>query len=241
MEKLKQSIINNYNEDIKHFIKNELKPNGYIITNNGIYQINAFTNEFEHKDMDNVINLINEHVTNYWSIPYEMQKEIIQNNCFEILPATTTMACDNYLEYVNMAHNMVNDKDLQKEVKELIKENEKRHKKVFQGGYNSPEHQSQVLINNNVFYSNGYWIFDKKQNRFVQIGSNEIMEMLRQNFKQFNATKLDIKDYMTVTWPLLITKTNIPIRYNNQMTNKLKMDEIKKDYTKIDKLIRSYT
>jgi len=239
MEKLKQSAIKQYDDDIKGFIKNELKPHGYIITNKGICQINAFANQFDMVEMDIIMDLINDHVTNYWGIPYEMQKEIIKNGCLELLPMTTKDALDHYLEYVTISSTMIDDKDLQNQVNELIKTNEKKHKKAFKGGYNSPEYQSQVLINNNVFLcNNNYWIFDKKQSKFLKIGGKDIAQMMVKEYgKNFNATPIDIMEYMRISYPFFVTKTDLPLRYNNQMVNKSKLEVLKKDYAKINKII----
>lgn len=241
MEKLKQSIIKHYDDDIKKFINDELKQNGYIITNKGICQINAFNGTFDMLEMDNIIDLVNNHVTNYWSMPFEMQKEIIKNSCLEILPMTTKDALDNYLEYVAISNKMIDDKALHKKLDELLKENKQKHKKPFKGGYNAPEYQSQVLINNDVFLDNGnYWIYDKKQNKFVKIGRNEIIQMLVKEYgKNFNATEYEIMDYMRVSYPFFVTNTNLPVTYNNNIAYKSKIMELKKDYDKINKIIRN--
>lgn len=242
MENLKQSIIKTYNDNVNHFIKDELKPTGYFIINNDVYQLNPFANTFNFVEGDVIINLIDDHIPNFWGVPYDLQKDIIKNNCLEVLPVTTEAALKNYFEYVEISEKMISDKDLQNMVNDLIKTNQKNHKKVFKGGYDSPEYQSQVLINNNVFYdNNNYWMFDKKQKMFIQIGSDDISKMLINEYgNKFNATSIDILEYMRVSYPFFVTKTDLPKVYNEQKNNKLKLNDLKQDYENINKLIRNY-
>ncbi len=243
MEKLKQSIIKHYEEDIKQFIKKELKPNGYIITNKGICKINAFNKAFDMVEIDNIIGLINDHVANYWSVPYEMQKDIVKNSCLELLPMTTKDALDHYLEYVEISNKMIDDKTMSKSLSNLLKENKKRHKKVFKGGYQAPEYQAQALVNNDVFISGkNYYIYKKEDDAFIKLGINNILYYLQQEFdNKIMATPYDIMDYCKVSYPFFVTKSDIPIKYNDNKTYKTKLNDLKKDYAKINKLVRDCT
>ena len=67
----------------------------------------------------------------------------------------TETEINNYIDYIRTNETIMNEKQLKKDKDRLIKENEKRHKPVFKGGVNSPEYQSQALINENIFYDNG--------------------------------------------------------------------------------------
>ena len=240
MEKLKQSALKHYEDDIKQFIKNELNPHGYIITNKGIFKINSFNQAFDMVDIDIIIDLINDHVANYWSIPYEMQKEIIKNNCLELLPMTTKDALDNYLEYVSISNKMMDDKEMGKALSHLLKENKKRYKKVFEGGREAPEFQAQALINNDVFISGDeYYIYKKEDDAFIKLAVNNVMYYLQKEFsKTIYATPMDIRGYMQVSYPFFVTKSDIPIKYNNNKVYKSKLNDLKKDYAKINKLVR---
>lgn len=240
MEKLKQSIIKHYEDDIKQFIKKELKPNGYIITNKGICKINPFDQAFDMVEMDGIIDLINDHVANYWSIPYEMQKEIIKNNCLELLPMTTKDALDNYLEYMTISSKLIDDKEMGKALSNLLKQNKKRHKKVFKQGNQAPEYQAQALINNDVFISNGgYYIYNKDRDEFIKLTIGNIMWYLLKEFdNKIYDNEYTILDYCKISYPFFVTKSDIPIKYNNNKEYKTRLNDLKKDYTKINKLVR---
>ena len=242
MKELKENIIKKYQRATKKFIKNELLKKGYIKTpENEILKLNPFKREFELIDIPSIINIINCYVPNFWNIAPEKQTNIILNNFLELLPVATETEINNYIEYIRTNETIRNEKQLKKDKDRLIKENEKRHKPVFKGGVNSPEYQSQALINENIFYDNGnYFIYDNKTDLFKKLTNNDIIQYLLKHYKNLNCTPIDIMGYMTTSYLFFVTNSNIPNKYNMNKEKIKKVSELKNDFEKVNKIIKTF-
>lgn len=242
MKELKENIIKKYQRATKKFIKNELLKKGYIKTpENEILKLNPFKREFELIDIPSIINIINCYVPNFWNIAPEKQTNIILNNFLELLPMATETEINNYIDYIRTNETIMNEKQLKKDKDRLIKENEKRHKPVFKGGVNSPEYQSQALINENIFYDNGnYFIYDNKTDLFKKLTNNDIIQYLLKHYKNLNCTPIDIMGYMTTSYLFFVTNSNIPNKYNMNKEKIKKISELKNDFEKVNKIIKTF-
>lgn len=246
MEQLKESILKKYQRATKKFIKNELKPKGFIINEQGIFKLNVFLNEFVLIDIEQILKIINENVFNWWEIPTETQKEIIYNNMVELIPNATINEINNYLYYNNTKNNIVGSSELKNDVKTLLNQNKANYKTVYQGGYNSPEYQSQALINNDVFYYNGvYYKFNNENKLFDKITNKDIYNILVKEFKDIKRDNeqlllMDIRTYMRDYYKNYVKNSVIPSKYNRNKKAIAKLNEIKPDYEKVNKIISSF-
>ena len=242
MKELKENIIKKYQRATKKFIKNELLKKGYIKTpENEILKLNPFKREFELIDIPSILNIINCYVPNFWNIATETQTNIILNNFLELLPMATETEINNYIDYIRTNETIIDEKQLKKDKDRLIKENEKRHKPVFKGGVNAPEYQSQALINENIFYDNGnYFIYDNKTDLFKKLTNNDIIQYLLKHYKNFNWTPIDIIGYMKTSYLFFVTNSNIPSKYNMNKEKIKKISELKNDFEKVNKIIKTF-
>lgn len=244
MNELKKNILKKYQRATKKFIKNELLKKGYIRTpENEILKLNVFNNWFDVVDIESIINIINNYVPNFWNIAPETQKEIINNNLIELLPTATETETTNYINYYMLNEKVINEKELKQQVKELIKTNENKHKPIFKGGYQAPEFQSQALINRNVFYckdTQKYYIYNENENKFIALTPNEILNYIKSDFKNLNATKYDIMDYMKTSYLFFVTKSKLPLTFNNNRQSLKLMDMYKNDFEKINKIVSTF-
>lgn len=245
MEQLKESILKKYQRATKKFIKNELKQKGYILTpEHEILKLDVFNNKWNVQELEQVTELINNYVFNWWNIPTETTNEIILNNLIELLPVANKEQLTNYINYIETSKDIIKPKELKKQVKELISNNEKRHKQVFNGGINSPEYQSQALINNNVFYdktTSNYYIFKKENNKFVKLTNMNILYYLEQEFnKNIPCDPFSIMDYMKTSYLFFVTNSNLPSRYNTNLKRLEFCDRTKNDYELINKIVSSF-
>lgn len=242
METLKENIIKKYQRATKKYIKNELLKKGYIKTpENEILKLNPFKIEFELIDIPTIINIINIYVPNFWNIAPEKQINIILNNFLELLPMATENELNNYINYIRTNKTIMNEKQLKKDKDRLIKENEKRHKPVFKGGVNSPEYQSQALINENIFYDNGnYFIYDKETDLFKPLTNGNIAYYLLKHYKNLNCTPIDINDYMKTSYLFFVTNSDIPNKYNANKEKIKIVSELKNDFEKVNKIIKTF-
>ena len=242
MQELKETILKKYQRATKKFIKNELLKKGYIKTpGNKILKLDPFNYCFIVVDIESIINLINNYVSNFWNIAPETQKDIITNNLIELLPMATEQETEQYINYYNASKNIKNEKELNNNVKALLNQNKKNIKPVFKGGANAPEYQSQALINNNVFYCNqNYYKFDDKEKEFIKLNANDILKYVKSSFENVNIDKLDIMDYMKASYLFFVINTDLPIIYNNNKSKLKTMEHNKTSYEKINKIVSTF-
>lgn len=243
MNKLKETILKDYIVNVTDYVK-ELIKKGYIKTpDNEILKLNVFDVEFDSVNIESMIDLIDANVSNLWNIPPETQNELISDIVYDLLPVADISECNNYIKYQSLQSKVRKPKDLDNEVKALIKKNEKRHKKVFKGGINSPEYQAQALINENVFYNESdknYYVFDSKAKKFNKLNANNIRQILLKYYPNLSASKYDVMDYMKVSYFFFITKTTLPTAYNINKSYLIKLDEIKDDYDKLNGIVSKF-
>ena len=247
MEDLKQKILKNYESDVNQYLNNELLRKGFLKTDNGIIvKLDVFKNTYDIVDFDDISAIIDNHVSDFWNIPSEIKDEIVYNNMIESLPFATESEIKNYLTYQETEKAMIDDKRLKSDVNSLLKANKKNHKKVFQGGYRSPEYQSQALINADVIYDdsdNEYYIFDKKNDIFTKLNKSDIWNILNNEFDKFNKHEIDlieVYDNMKVQYFMFILNSAIPHIYNRNKQNKDIFIDLKDDYKKIKKIISRF-
>lgn len=242
MEQLKETIIKKYKRATKKFIKNELKQHGYILTpEKEILKLDVFNKNWNVQELEQITELINKYVSNWWNIAPETQNEIILNNFSELLPIATETELNNYINYILTNETIINEKELKKDKERLFKENNKRHKPVFKGGVNSPEYQSQALINENIFYDSGnYYIYDKQKDLFIALTPQNIAYYLLKHYKHLNCTPFDIMDYMKTSYLFFVTHSDIPTKYNGNKEKIKKVSEFKTDYDKINKIVSNF-
>lgn len=244
MKNLKDNILKKYQRATKKFIKHELLTKGYIRTpENEILKLNVFNNWFDVVDIESIIKIINNYVPNFWNITPETQKEIINNNLIELLPVATKTETTNYINYYSINEKVINEKELKNDVKELIKENEKKHKSIFKGGYQAPEYQAQALINRNVFYckkTQKYYKYNDNENKFISLTPNEILNYIKSDFNNLNVTKYDIMDYMKTSYLFFVLNTDLPIIYNNNRTSFKLLESYKNSFEKINKIVATF-
>ena len=243
MNKLKETILKDYIDNIKDYVK-ELIKKGYLKTSdNEILKLNVFDIAFESVEIESMINLVDAHVDNLWNIPPETQNEIISDMIFGLLPIADISECNNYIEYQILNDKIRNPKELYKDVKSLIKSNETRHKKVFDGGVNSPEYQAQALINENIFYDKSdknYYVFDDKAKKFNKLNANDIRNYLLKYYPNLSASKYDVMDYMKVNYIFFVTETTLPTAYNINKIRLSKLNVIKSDYDKLNGIVSKF-
>lgn len=243
MNKLKETILKDYIVNVNDYVK-ELIKKGYLKTpDNEILKLNVFDMEFESVKMESMIDLIDDNVANLWNIPPETQNEIISDIIIGLLPVADISECNNYIRYQILNDKVRKPKELDNEVKALIKSNEKRHKKVFKGGVNAPEYQAQALINENVFYNESnkkYYIFDGKAKKFNELSVDNIMQILLKYYPNLSASKYDVMGYMKVSYIFFITKSTLPIVYNNNKSYLIELDKIKADYDKLNGIVSKF-
>lgn len=243
MNKLKETILKDYIVNVTDYVK-ELIKKGYLKTpDNEILKLNVFDNDFESVKIESMIDLIDGNVANSWNIPPETQNELISDIVFDSLPIADISECKNYIRYISLQSIIRNPKDLDKNVKALIKDNEKRHKNVFKGGVNAPEYQAQALINENVFYDksdNNYYVFDNKKKHFIQLNKESVRKCLLKHYPNLIATVYEVMDYMKVSYPFFVTNTTLPTVYNNNKSYLIKLDEIKDDYDKVNGIVSKF-
>ena len=243
MIKLKETILKDYIVNVTDYVK-ELIKKGYIKTpDNEILKLNVFDIDFDAVNIESMIDIIDANVSNLWNIPPETQNEIISDIVYDLLPIADISECNNYIKYQILSSKIRNQKDLDNDVKALIKQNKKRHKKVFDGGVNSPEYQAQALINENVFYNESdknYYVFDDKAKKFNKLKANDIRKYLLKYYPNLSASKYDILDYMQADYTFFITKTTLPTAYNINKNHLIKLDEIKDDYNKLNGIVSKF-
>lgn len=243
MNKLKETILKDYIVNVTDYVK-ELIKKGYLKTpDNEILKLNVFDVEFDSVNIESMIDLIDANVGNLWNIPPETQNELISDIVYDLLPVADISECNNYIKYQILKSKVRNPKDLDDDVKALIKRNEKRHKKVFDGGVNSPEYQAQALINENVFYNESdksYYVFDDKAKKFNKLNADDIRKYLLKYYPKLSASKYDVMDYMKVNYIFFVTKTALPTAYNINKSYLIKLNEIKDDYDKLNGIVSKF-
>lgn len=241
MMELKLKIISDYKKTIDGFINQVLLTKGYVRTpNKRIMKLNVFNTCFDDVNIEDVINFINEFIPNLWDIPGDIQKEVICDGLMDLLPVASTLELNHYIEYVKLESNLINPKDLDKQVKKLLKDNGKKHKAVFNGGYNAPEYQAQALVNNDVFYCKSlgsYYIFVKNRQQFVKLTAADILKYVKEAYPNANLTKIDISDYMQTSYLFFVMNTDLPRVYNANQSGLMKLKEYKRDYNKVSIII----
>ena len=247
MESLKQNIIKNYVSDVKKFIKDVLLKKGFIKSDKGlILKLDVFNDDFKAIEFDDVSGIVDDHVGDLWNIPPEIKHDIIYENMIESLPFATESEIKNYLTYSETENAIIDDKRLKDDIKALFKANKTNHKKVFQGGINSPEFQSQALINADVIYDDNvkaYFIFDKDNDMFKKLNVSDVMNILNNEFKGFDKSGNDsicISDYMNAHYFMFIINSSLPHIYNQNKANKDIFIDLKDDYQKVKKIISGF-
>lgn len=240
MEQLKETIIKKYKRATKKFIKNELKQHGYILTpEKEILKLDVFNKNWNVQELEQITELINKYVSNWWNIAPETQNEIILNNLIELLPVATHEQLNNYLKYIETSKLFINPKELNKQVKELLKENKKRHNKVNKSFKNNPDAQSQALINNDVFLcGNDYYII--KNNECIKLNVGNIIYYVNKEFGNVQAFPEDYINYMRFFYPKALTKTDLPKVIKDNENNINLLNETKSDYDLIKKFVSSF-
>ncbi|MBR2651789.1 hypothetical protein IKD56_00070 [bacterium] len=244
MENLKENILKRYNDNVKKFIKDVLMKKGFIKTpNDDILKLNVFDNVFDVVNIERIVDIINDSIPNLWNIPPETQNAIINDCLMELLPVASISETENYIEYVDIKKMVINPKELDKKVADLLKANKKNKKAIFKGGYNSPEYQSQALINADVFVSkktNGYYKFDSAENKFVKLSVDDVLSYVKKDYPNLTASKYDIMDYMKTDYLFFITDSDLPIVYNNNKSHLNLLDDYKADFDKVNEIVANF-
>lgn len=244
MESLRDNIIKKYKRSCKKYIKDVLMKKGFIKTDDGdIMKLDVFNDCFTVADIESMIDLINGNIPNFWNIPADIQYEIVNDNLMELLPVASISEIENYVEYIDISKKLVDHKQLDQDVKDLLKSNGKNHKAVFSGGKNSPEYQSQALINRDVIYcksNKGYYRFDKDNDKFIKLSADTILSYVKSDFKDSEATKLDIMDYMKVSYFFFVVNSNLPVVYNNNKLHLELLNDYKADFDKVNKIVSNF-
>ena len=244
MEQLKNRIITNYTGIVSRFIKEIILKKGFVRTpNKRIYQLNVFTINFEEVNIEDMLNLIKADVPNIWNIPLDIQDKLIVNALMDLLPVASTLELNHFTEFVINSKNLINPKDLDKDVKKLFQENKKKQKAIFKGGYNAPEYQAQALINNDVIYCKllgAYYIFVKNRKQFVKLTSKDILKYIKADYPNANLTKVDIADYMQSSYLFFVTNSDLPKIYNENQGRLMKLNEYERDYKKVNMIVSRF-
>ena len=244
MEQLKNRILNNYDGIVSRFIKEIILEKGYVRTpNKQIYQLNVFTIKFDVVNLEDMIDIIKDDVPNRWNIPGSIQDKLIEDNLMKLLPVASTLELNHFTDFVINSKNLINPKELDKDVKKLFKENKKKHKGVFKGGYNAPEYQAQALINNDVIYCKtlgAYYIFVKNRKQFVKLNAMDILKYIQADYPNANLTKVDIADYMQSSYLFFVTNSDLPKIYNENQSRLMKLNEYERDYKKVNIIVSRF-
>ena len=105
---------------------------GFIKTpNDDILKLNVFDNVFDVVNIERIVDIINDSIPNLWNIPPETQNAIINDCLMELLPVASISETENYIEYVDIKKMVINPKELDKKVADLLKANKKNKKSHF--------------------------------------------------------------------------------------------------------------
>ena len=244
LENLKKGIISDYSNAVINFVNGVLLRKGFIKTSrNEILKLNVFELSFDSINIEDMVNIIDANINNLWNIPSEMKNNLVNEILMELLPTVSTLEAKHYIEYLNLNPKVTQQKDLKKTVKKLLKDNHKNHKKIFPGGLNAPEYQSQVLVNNDVFYckkDNSYYQFKDNLDKFEKLSAKDIWEMVKNEYPKANVTDIDIADYMKTSYLFFITNSDLPKVYNDYQDNLLLLDGYKRDFNKVSKIVSNF-
>ena len=237
MEELKQIIINNYEKQVKDIIENVIITKGYVKTpNNKIVKLDVFNDDFNIVNIEEILNLMDAILINFWNIPSEIKNPLIEHNLLMLLPMASTSELENYINYCDINEKILPQEDLDRDVDKLLKECKVKHKPIFEEGYQAPEHQARALINKDVVYckkTDSYYIFDKKKKEFVKLSVKDVREIIESVFTKAHLSNADILDYMMSSYLFMVITSDLPLLYNNNLKYAQSLDDCKRDYEKV--------
>lgn len=268
MGKYKDKITNNYMNEIKNEIK-KLKLKGFVLTpDETIYQYNIFNNSFMEIPPEQFYKIVFSQIVNYWNFPEDFNKESIQYFLFtefNLLPVISKDKLINYVKYCNAKNYLDNENNTigKRELNKLLKENENNKNNNSVLDLNQIETQSQLLINNNIFYDkNGLlWQYDNENELFKRVTNETIeklyyanlteqdKELIKNNGRQYkNIDMLENTIYNIILDNVshsrykeyLLYLNNVPMLWNEQKEQLNYIELYKKDFKEVNSIIKNF-
>jgi len=251
MNELNQRLYDNYVDEVKEYLE-FLKSKGYVLlndfgtTNIRVNQYNAKTGKFTAKyQMFDMPKFIKESVTNYYN--FDVDNDII-NLVKTILPQLEHKEISEYLSYLKYAENPIDTKELKKEYKEIKKLSKNIDTDIDKTVFNLPFNQAIVLNRNGVIFcdvrdmSKGYYLYNKKNNKFKKLNDTDIIGLLADGF---NVSKnkfktFEVLKHMKNTYMNYLIKTDLPKRWNENVKAQNIMNEYKDSYKSVKKVTDNF-
>ena len=229
----------NYMREVESYLKN-LKSRGFIINEEN--EILHYT-EDGFKKVDNLTDYIYNGVENYYDFNSD---DVILNLAEDIFPLITNKEIKDYEKYNLMKDNVIASKDMKKELNEI----QNTCKAMVNNNPNlinkeDPYLQCNILNKNCVVYessptSKGYYMFEKSKDRFIRKNYEEIAELLEIELNFKLKSKMQISTYMRKEYQKMLLNTDFPTRWNKNKDTQDKLNMMKENHDKVNKIVKSF-
>lgn len=244
---LKEKILINYSNEIGSTIEG-LVTIGIVTTKEkDLLKYDLYEKSFRPIGFQEVKELILKDVPNYWNIEEAEVDVIIKEKIEEILPIVTLEQLEHTSEYITAKANVLSDKELKNMLKDLLKSNKKRHSKINPKLKKNVTIQAKALVNEDVFIdsiSKKYVRYDKEQDLFINLSVGNLFNYLTKYFR-FEGYEVTAEDLVLFCkadyyYPSVITKTDLPYRYNKNKVYKEILESFKEDYNIIKAIVDKF-
>lgn len=244
---LKEKILVNYSNDIGSTVEGLVSIGIVTTKEKDLLKYDLYEKSFRPIGFQEVKELILKDVPNYWNIEEAEVDVIIKEKIEEILPIITLEQLEHTSEYITAKANVITDKELKNSLKELLSKNKKRHSKINPKLKKNPTIQAKALVNEDVFIdsiSKKYVRYDKEQDLFINLNVADLFNYLTKYFK-FEGYEVMPEDLVLFCkanyyYPSVITKTDLPYRYNKNKVYKEILEQFKEDYTIIKAIVDKF-
>lgn len=246
MNELDQRLYDNYVDEVKEYLE-FLRSKGYVLmndhgtSNTRLCKYNARAGRFTPTyQMFDVPSFIKDNVINYYG--FDVDNTII-NLTTEIIPQLNHEEMSGYLTYIKYSENQVSSKELKKEYKEIKKISKNMDTNIDKSVIDLPYNQAIILLRKGVIYldvrdiSKGYYLYNKKTNKFKKLNDSDIIGILEDGFKVKNKFKrFEVIKHMNNTYMDYLVKTDLPARWNENVKAQTMMDTYKDSYKNVKKV-----
>ncbi len=246
MNELSERLYKNYLNEVEDYLM-FLRTKGYILLNDfgtsniKLRQYNAKTGKFSEKyQMFDAPRFIKQNVPNYYGL--DVDNDII-NLIQKIIPKLQHEEISGYLTYIKYSENHDPTKELKKEYKEIKKLSKNIDSNIDKSVFDLPFNQAIILNRGGVIFcdvrdiSKGYYIYNKKNNKFQKLNESDIIKILEDGFKVKNKFKtFEILKHMKNNYMDYLVKTDFPKRWNENVKAQTMMDKNKEFYNTVKKV-----
>ena len=249
MNELSKRLYDNYIAEIKEYLE-FLKTKGYILlneygtTNLRLNQYNAKTGKFTPKyQLFELPVIIQENVKNYYNL--DVSNDIL-NLVREIIPQLEHEDLSNYLSYINYSENVIDEKELKKEFKEIKKISKNIDSDIDKSVYELPFNQAIILNRKGIVYypvrdmSRGYYIYEKSNDKFKKLNDNDIVKILEDEFKVKKFSRYEVLKLMKESYMNYLVQTELPIKWNESVKANTIMKVNKDGYNRVKKVTDNF-